>query len=107
VPLATRHVHAKLLKKKSAGVPGETGADIALNKGGSMAQTHLPPSSAVVAELNQSLARGEKDLEILDVHALELSEVEHEILQDMKRKDREYKDSHFHSIPKPTKHIKP
>jgi hypothetical protein len=25
----------------------------------------------------------------------------------MKRKDREYKDSHFHSIPKPTKHTRP
>jgi hypothetical protein len=25
----------------------------------------------------------------------------------MKRKDREYKDTHFHSIPKPTKHTRP
>ena len=72
-----------------------------------MARTHLPPSSAVTAELKQSLARGEKDLDILDVHAGKLSEVEHEIQLDMKRKDREYKDSHFHSIPKPTKHTKP
>jgi len=72
-----------------------------------MARTHLPPSSAVAAELNQSLVRGEKDLDILDVHAAELSEVENGIQLDMKRKDREYKDSHFHSIPKPTKHTKP
>ena len=72
-----------------------------------MAKTHLPPSGAVAAELKQSLARGEKNLDILDVHAAELSAVEHDIQLDMKRKDREYKDAHFHSIPKPIKHTKP
>lgn len=87
--------------------PERLGAVAPLNQGGFMARTHLPPSIAGVAELNQSLTRGEKDLDILDVHAAELSEVENEIQQDMKRKDREYKDSHFHSIPKPTKHTRP
>lgn len=72
-----------------------------------MAKTHLPPSSAVSAELKESLVRGEKDLDILDDHAAELSAVEHDIQLDMKRKDREYKDNHFHSIPKPIKHTKP
>jgi len=72
-----------------------------------MAKTQLPLSGAVAAELKQSLVRGEKDLDILDVHAAELTAVENEIQQDMKRKDREYKDSHFHSIPKPTKHTRP
>lgn len=72
-----------------------------------MAKTHLPPTSAESADLKQSLTRGEKDLDILDVHAAELSEVENEIQQDMKRKDREYKDTHFHSIPKPLKHTTP
>lgn len=72
-----------------------------------MAKTHLPSSSTASAELKQSLARGEKDLDILEDHAAELTAVEHDIQLDMKRKDREYKDSHFHSIPKPTKHTKP
>jgi hypothetical protein len=72
-----------------------------------MARTHLPPSSAEATDLKKSLDRGEKNLDILDVHAAELSAVEHEIQLDMKRKDREYKDTHFHSIPKPTKHTKP
>lgn len=72
-----------------------------------MAKTRLPPSSTESADLEQSLVRGEKDLDILDVHAAELSAVEHDIQQDMKRKDREYKDTHFHSIPKPTKHTRP
>lgn len=68
---------------------------------------HLPPSRGVSAELKESIVRGEKDLDILDVHAAELSAVENEIQLDMKRKDREYKDSHFHSIPKPIKHSSP
>ena len=72
-----------------------------------MAKKHLPPSSAESTDLQESLSRGEKDLDILEVHAAELSAVEHDIQLEMKRKDREYKDSHFHSIPKPTKHIRP
>ena len=69
-----------------------------------MAKKHLPPSSVMSNELKQSLDRGEKDLDILEVHAAELSAVEHAIQLEMKRKDREYKDTHFHSIPKPIKH---
>lgn len=72
-----------------------------------MAKTRLPPTSAESADLKQSLDRGEKNLDILDVHAAELSAVEHDIQLDMKRKDREYKDTNFHSIHKPTKHTKP
>lgn len=72
-----------------------------------MAKKHLPPSSAGSQELRGSLERGEKDLDILEVHAAELSAVESDIQQDMKRKDREYKDSHFHSIPRPIKHTTP
>lgn len=72
-----------------------------------MARKHLPPTSAEAADLRQSLVRGEKDLDILEVHAAELSAVENEIQLDMKRKDRAYKDTHFHSIPKPIKHTRP
>lgn len=72
-----------------------------------MARTRLSPSSAGTAELKQSVTRGERDLDILDLHAMELSAVENEIQMDMKRKNREYKDSHFHSIPKPIKHTRP
>jgi hypothetical protein len=72
-----------------------------------MAKIHLPPSSTESADLQESLIRGEKNLDILEVHAAELSAVENEIQQDMKRKDREYKDTHFHSIPKPIKHTRP
>ena len=72
-----------------------------------MARIHLPPTSEESDDLRQSLVRGEKDLAILEVHAAELSAVEHDIQLEMKRKDREYKDTHFHSIPKPIKHTRP
>lgn len=72
-----------------------------------MARRHLPPSSAGSPELDQNLVRVDKDLDILDVHDAELSAVEHGIQAEMKRNDHEYKDTHFHSIPKPIKHTRP
>lgn len=72
-----------------------------------MARRHLPSHGEVTTELKESLARGEKSLDILENHAVELSAVEQDIQLEMKRKDREYKDSHFHSVPKPIKHIRP
>lgn len=65
-----------------------------------MARKHLPPNG-----LDLSLAHAESDLDILDKHADRLSAVEHDIQAEMKRTDREYRDSHFHSIPKPIKHV--
>lgn len=70
-----------------------------------MTKRHLPPRSAVTEDLKESLVRGEKNLDILEVHEADLSAVEHDIQLEMKRKDREYKDSHFHSVPKPLKHV--
>lgn len=46
----------------------------------------------------------DRDLDIMERHAEEMSAVEESIQGDMKKWDREYKDSHFHSVPKPRKH---
>jgi len=83
--------------------PGKT----AVFKGGPMARTQLPDTPTTTAEQHNRLLRLDQDLDILDLHASELSAVEDQIQHDMKRNDREYKDSHFHSIPKPIKHTKP
>lgn len=72
-----------------------------------MTKTRLPPSGEMPAGLEKSLAQGEKDLDILDAHAAELSAVEKETQLEMKRRDRELKDAHLHSIPKPIKHTRP
>lgn len=48
----------------------------------------------------------DRDLDIMERHAAELSQVEEGIQGDMKKWDREYKDTHFHSVPKPRKHVR-
>jgi len=54
--------------------------------------------------LDDNLSRVDADLEILEAHAAEVAEVEQGIQESMKKWDREYKDSHFHSVPKGKKH---
>lgn len=56
--------------------------------------------------LDDSLARIGEDLEIMDRYAQEMSEVEHGIIDEMRRWDREYKDTCLHSIPKARKHLR-
>jgi hypothetical protein len=56
------------------------------------------------AGLDANLNRVDADLEIMDAHAAEMAEVESVIQESMKKWDREYKDSHFHSVPKGKKH---
>lgn len=72
-----------------------------------MAKKHLPSAGSAAAELNRSITRIDQDLDILDVHPGELSAAERDIQVEMKKTDREYKDAHFHSIPKPIKHTTP
>ena len=45
----------------------------------------------------------DRDLDIMERHAAEMSAVEESIQGEMKRRDREYKDSHF-NVPRPRKH---
>ncbi len=54
--------------------------------------------------LGDRLERVEQDLDIMERHSSELAESEEDIQSYMKRLDREYKNSHLHSIPKPRKH---
>lgn len=54
--------------------------------------------------LNDNISRVDADLEIMEAHAADLAAAEHAIRESMKKWDREYKDSHFHSVPKGKKH---
>ncbi|UWZ81204.1 hypothetical protein L9S41_07395 [Geoalkalibacter halelectricus] len=58
----------------------------------------------VAPDLEKRLERVEKDLDVMERHAAELDETEDELKSYMKKVDREHKDSHFHSVPKPKKH---
>jgi hypothetical protein len=67
------------------------------NRGGRMMTT---------PELNTDLERLDANLKIMDRHAAELEDVETEICQAMRKWDREYKDEHLHSVPRPRKHMR-
>ena len=55
-------------------------------------------------ELNPNLSRVDEDLKIMETHPVEMANIESGIQKSMKKWDREYKDSHFHSVPKGLKH---
>ena len=55
--------------------------------------------------LEKSIEKMDRDLDIMENHSLEMAETEEDIQSYMKRLDREYKDSHLHSVPKPRKHL--
>lgn len=57
-------------------------------------------------KLEESLQHIDTALEIMESHPDELAEGEEDIRQDMRRRDREYKDSCLHSTPKPRKHVR-
>lgn len=56
------------------------------------------------SNLDSNLLRIDEDLKIMEAHAVEMTAVENGIQESMKKMDREYKDSHFHSVPKGRKH---
>ncbi len=55
-------------------------------------------------ELKRGLQRTDEDLNIMERHAADLAMVESDIQLSMRKWDREYKDSHFHSVPRTMKH---
>ena len=58
-----------------------------------------PPIDSCLERLND-------DLDIMDRFAQEMNEVEHTICGEMKRWDREFKDTRLHSTPKARKHLR-
>ena len=60
--------------------------------------------SEMNSNLNPSLSRIDEDLKIMETHPAEMAAIESGIQDSMKKWDREYKDSHFHSVPKGKKH---
>jgi DNA repair exonuclease SbcCD ATPase subunit len=57
-------------------------------------------------DMRQNVERVDQDLEILERHAADVAEVESEILDSMKKWDREYKNARLHSVPRPLKHTR-
>jgi hypothetical protein len=52
------------------------------------------------------LERLDADLEIMERHEATLEAVEEGVQEDLRRRDREVKDAHLHSVPRPRKHLR-
>lgn len=58
----------------------------------------------MATRLGENLQRVDVDLDIMENHGSEIFAVEQSIRESMKKWDREYKDAHFHAVPKGLKH---
>ena len=56
------------------------------------------------SRLERKIEHLDADLTIMERHAGEVAQVEDEVQEAMRKRDREYKDARFHSVPKPRKH---
>ncbi|BCA80268.1 hypothetical protein [Desulfuromonas sp. AOP6] len=56
--------------------------------------------------LDKNLERLDAELEIMERHSPELDSMEEEEREALKKRDREYKDEHLHSVPRPRKHVR-
>jgi len=54
--------------------------------------------------LEQDLSRIDQSLDVMERHAVECQDTELAIQDDMRKRDREYKDVHLHSVPRARKH---
>ncbi|MBN1140401.1 MAG: hypothetical protein JXB25_01190 [Deltaproteobacteria bacterium] len=72
----------------------------------------MPRKAATIPEvkggevLSEKVARIDQELKIMDRHFEQLAATEEVIQEEMKKRDREYKDEHLHSVPKPRKHTR-
>lgn len=48
----------------------------------------------------------DRTIDIMDRHAAEMTALEEDVLEDMRKWDREYKDEHLHSVPRARKHTR-
>lgn len=58
----------------------------------------------IESALERNLRHLDADLDIMERHSAEMSRVEENIQASMRKWDREFKDDHLHSIPRPIKH---
>lgn len=69
-----------------------------------MASSSRMVVEAGMPQMQPSVARIDESLEVMDRHDAELSQVEAAVQDAMRKWDREYKDNHLHSVPRPRKH---
>lgn len=71
-----------------------------------MTEVNQNENPLVAPKSNLPLDRLEESLKIMDQHAAELVAAESDIRESLRKRDREYKDEHLHSVPRPRKHMR-
>ncbi|MDX9710473.1 MAG: hypothetical protein RBT64_13055 [Trichloromonas sp.] len=71
-----------------------------------MTEVNRSENSLVTPKSNRPLDHLDESLKIMDQHAAELVAAENDICESLRKRDREYKDEHLHSVPRPRKHMR-
>jgi hypothetical protein len=69
-----------------------------------MRSENRPAPVPPIENLQQKRSRIEESLDVMDRHDTECQDVELEVQEAMKKRDREYKNDHLHSVPRARKH---
>lgn len=56
--------------------------------------------------LMEEVSRLDETLEIMEKHSDQMVSTEESIQEEMRKRDREHKDTHLHSVPKSRKHVR-
>jgi hypothetical protein len=75
-------------------------------KGGKMTKKTSQDVSKKEKDLLEEASRLEEDLAIMEEHPDQMDSSEDGIVEDMRKRDRERKDTHLHSVPKSRKHVR-
>ncbi|MBN2429098.1 MAG: hypothetical protein JXK94_12250 [Deltaproteobacteria bacterium] len=57
-------------------------------------------------DLMEEASRLDEELAIMEKHSEQMVSTEEDIMEDMRKRDREHKDAHLHSVPKSRKHVR-
>ncbi len=57
-------------------------------------------------DLKQRSDSIDQTIDVMDRHAAEMSATEADVLEEMRKWDREYKDERLHSVPRARKHLR-
>lgn len=66
----------------------------------------LDKREGIVNVNSASIERLDESLDIMERHAAAMTETEDAINESLRRRDRDYKNDRFHSVPKPRKHTR-
>jgi hypothetical protein len=69
-----------------------------------MRSENRPAPVPTMDNLQQKQSLIEESLDVMDRHDSECQDVELEVQEAMKKRDREFKDDHLHSVPRARKH---